>query len=95
MEYFISNKITKNWKRFARNLEVEDEVIDQIEDFQNLFNEKVIEVVNYVNAKKGGLKWNKTTNVLKKIGLDSVILELNEKYLQTDQHPLYCGRKKE
>ena len=91
MYLFISHKITKNWKRFARNLEVDDEAIDQIEDTENLFKERVIAVMHYVNTKKGDLKWNKTKNALKEIGLDFVILELYEKYLQADKHPLHCG----
>ena len=88
---FISSQITTTWNRFARNLEVEDTVIDQIEAAENSFKDKVIGVINYFNAEKGELKWNQTKNVLKEIKLDIVIVKFEEKYLQTDQHHLNCG----
>ena len=92
MRLLISKKVTNKWKRFARNLEVQDEVLDQIEDSDDFFKDKIFEVINHFNAEKGELKWNQTKYVLKEIGLDNVILKLEETYLKSDDHHSDCAQ---
>ena len=92
MRRLISKKVTNKWKRFARNLEVQDEVLDQIEVSDEYYKDKIFEVINHFNAEKGELKWNQTKYVLKEIGLDNVILELEETYLKSDDHHSDCAQ---
>ena len=91
MRLFISKKITKNWKRFARNLEVKDEVIDQIDVAEDLYQDKVLAVFKHFNENVE-LKWNQTKDVLKEIGLDIVTQEFEKEYLQAGKHSLFCKR---
>ena len=82
MIYYLSRKIGKNWKRFARNLEMADHIIDEIDA-----NEDNVSLEDKCKAviKKFGydveLKWNQIKDVLMEIGIVSVAVEFEEKFL--------------
>ena len=82
MVFFLSKRVVTNWKRFARNLELRDEEIDEIEETQESFGDKFIAVITKFNADGGNLKWIQTKAVLEEIGLTKVMLEFKKKYLK-------------
>ena len=82
MVFFLSKRVVTNWKRFARNLELRDEEIDEIEETQESFGDKFIAVITKFNADGGNLKWIQTKAVLEEIGLTKVMLEFKNEYLK-------------
>ena len=74
MIYSLSKKIGKKWKRLARNLEIDDETIDGIDDERDntSYSEKCEKVISEFNRKRS-LKWNQMRDILKEIELENVI----------------------
>ena len=82
MHSFISRRIGKKWKRFARNLEIEDYVIDEIdvnEDNVSL-EDKCMAIINK-SGNNEELKWNQIKYVLTEIDLAYVAVAFEKTYL--------------
>ena len=83
MKYYISQKVGTKWKRLARNLEVEDEAIDTIDenkDNTNSVNKCMAVIAD--SSKYEELKWNQIKDALIEIGLDNVVSGFEKKYLR-------------
>lgn len=88
MCFYISQKVGKKWKRFARNLEIDDEVIDQIDlsgDNKN-FAQKCMAVLKE-SGEYEKLRWNQVKVVLIDIELGYVAS------LFEDVHIFAAGRR--
>ena len=82
MIYYLSRRIGKNWKRFARNLDIADDIIDEIDaNDDNLSLEDKCKGVIKKFGYDAELKWNQIKDVLMEIGIDSVAVEFEEKFL--------------
>ena len=82
MRSFISQKVGLKWKRFARNLEIYDYVIDDIdvnEDNVRL-EDKCLAVINK-SGNDEELRWNQVKDVLIEITLRNVASAFEKKYL--------------
>lgn len=82
MRSFISQKVGLKWKRFARNLEIDDYVIDDIdvnEDNVRL-EDKCLAVINK-SGNDEELRWNQVKDVLIEIALRNVASAFEKKYL--------------
>ena len=79
MQLYISQRVCREWKRFARNFDIEDEVIDDIEESGGLTNlqDKCLQVFKKLEVDKA-VKWNLVKEVLHEIGKLNVIAEFEE-----------------
>lgn len=82
MRSFISQKVGIKWKRFARNLEIDDNVIDDIDvDEDNVrLEDKCLAVINK-SGNDEELRWNQVKDVLIEIALRNVASAFEKKYL--------------
>lgn len=81
MRLCISQKVGREWKRLARNFDIEDEVIDDIDengDFPTL-QDKCHQVFNKLEVDKV-VKWNLVKEALNEIGKRNVITEFEKKF---------------
>lgn len=81
MRLCISQKVGKEWKRFARNFDIEDEVLDDIDENGDLatLQDKCREVFQKLEAEKA-VKWNLVKEALDEIGKRNVITEFEKKF---------------
>ena len=79
MRLFISQKVGKEWKRFARNFDIEDEVIDDIEEDADLptLQDKCHQVLKKLEVDKV-VKWNLVKEALHEIGKRNIITEFEK-----------------
>ena len=83
MKYYISQKVGIKWKRLARNLEVEDRVIDIIdESVDNTDFANKCMAVFAESSKYEELKWKQIKDALMEIGLDNVVSGFESTYLR-------------
>ena len=83
MHSFISQRVGIKWKRFARNLEIDDYIIDEIdvnEDNVSL-EDKCMAVINRCGNDEE-LRWNQIKDVLTEIDLPNVASEFEKTYLK-------------
>ena len=73
MHSFISQRVGIKWKRFARNLEIDDYVIDDIDVNEDniTLEDKCMAVINR-SGNNEELRWNQIKAVLTKIDLANV-----------------------
>lgn len=79
---YLSRRIGKNWKRFGRNLEIADDIIDEIdvnEDNGSLEDKCIAVIKKFVYDAE--LNWNHIKDVLMEIEIVNVALEFEEKFL--------------
>ena len=82
MHSFISERVGIKWKRFARNLEINDYIIDEIdvsEDNVSL-EDKCMAVINRCGNDEE-LRWNQIKDVLTEIELANVASAFEKTYL--------------
>ena len=82
MHSFISERVGIKWKRFARNLEIDDYIIDEIdvnEDNVSL-EDKCMAVINRSGSDEE-LRWNQIKDVLTEIDLVNVASAFRKTYL--------------
>ena len=82
MHSFISQRVGIKWKRFTRNLECDDYIIDEIdvnEDNVSL-EDKCMAVINRSGSDEE-LRWNQIKDVLTEIDLVNVASAFRKTYL--------------
>ena len=74
MRLCISQKVGREWKRFARNFDIEDEVIDGIDEDGDLptFRDKCHQVFKKLEVGRV-VKWNLIKEALDEIGKSNII----------------------
>ena len=87
MKYYISQKVGIKWKRLARNLEIEDEVIDEIGKIADNANSanKCMAVFSE-SSKDKELNWNQIRDALIEIELDNVVSGFEKMYLRNNMY---------
>ena len=87
MKYYISQKVGIKWKRLARNLEIEDEVIDEIGKIADNANSanKCMAVFSE-SGKDKELNWNQIRDALIEIELDNVVSGFEKMYLRNNMY---------
>ena len=83
---FLSRKVGKSWRRFARNLEVDDDIIDEIDANDNnvSLEDKCMAVINKFDYEVE-LKWNQIKDVLIEIELVNVAVAFEETYFKVER----------
>lgn len=82
MKQYIGGKIGRNWRRFARLLEINEAIIDNIDlnDDNVSLNDKgrsvMVETERYEE-----LKWKKIKHILFKLDLAEVVSEFEKMYI--------------
>ena len=81
MRLCISLKVGREWKRFARNFDIEDEVIDDIDEDGDLptLQDKCHQVFKKLEEDKV-VKWNLVKEALDEIGKRNIITEFEKKF---------------
>lgn len=81
MRLCISQKVGKDWKRFARNFDIEDEVVDEIDEDGVLptLQDKCHQVFKKLEVDKV-VKWNLVKEALHEIGKRNIITEFEKKF---------------
>ena len=82
MNSFISERVGIQWKRFARNLEIDDYVIDEIDVNENnvTLEDKCMAIINEC-GKVEELTWDQVKDVLTEIDLVNVASAFEKTYL--------------
>ena len=82
MQLCISQKVGREWKRFAHNLNIEDEVIDDIEEDGDLtsLEDKCRQVLIKLEEVGKNVTWNLIREALGEIGKRNVITEFEKKF---------------
>ena len=82
MRSFISRKVGIKWKRFARNLEIDDSIIDEIDvNEDNVTLEDKCRAVINISGHDKELMWNQIKDVLTEIELANVASAFEKTYL--------------
>ena len=87
MRIFISQKIGRDWKRLARNLDIEDKcevdllIIQKAKDCDKL-EDKCNEIFNEIRKKIDSLYWNCVKNALREIERNEIVSEFEEFYFE-------------
>ena len=87
MKCYISEKVGLKWKRLGRNLEIEDEIIDEIDKIADNANSanKCMAVMAETSEDKE-LNWNQIRDALIDIGLDNVVSGFERKYFRNSMY---------
>ena len=82
MRLCISQKVGREWKRFAHNLDVQDEVIDDIEEDGDLasLEDKCRQVLLKFEEVDKYVTWNLIRKALDEIGKRNIITEFEKKF---------------
>ena len=82
MQLCISQKVGREWKRFAHNLNIEDEVIDDIEEDGDLasLEDKCRQVLLKFEEVDKYVTWNLIRKALDEIGKRNIITEFEKKF---------------
>ena len=82
MRLCISQKVGREWKRFARNLDIEDEVIDDIEEDGDLasLEDKCRQVLLNLEEVNKNVTWSLIREALDEIGKHNIITEFEKKF---------------
>ena len=82
MQLCISQKVGREWKRFAHNLDVQDEVIDDIEEDGDLasLEDKCRQVLLKFEEVDKYVTWNLIRKALDEIGKRNIITEFEKKF---------------
>lgn len=80
MRRYITGKISKDWKKLARNLNIGDEVVDNIEEDRNVtcLEDKCQQVFLKLDATTN-VTWNLVKEALRDIGREDIIAALTKK----------------
>lgn len=80
MRRYITEKISKDWKKLARNLNIGDEVVDNIEEDRNVtcLEDKCQQVFLKLDATTN-VTWNLVKEALRGIGREDIIAALTKK----------------
>ena len=81
MMIFLSKKVGRNYKRLARNLEISDSCIDDIEhDKLPYHGEKCLRVFRHLKRKYGIVKWNQIKKALQAFHQTQIISDFISEY---------------
>ena len=80
MRRYITEKISKDWKKLARNLNIGDEVVDNIEEDRNVtcLEDKCQQFFLKLDATTN-VTWNLVKEALRDIGREDIIAALTKK----------------
>ena len=82
MHSFISQRVGIKWRRFARNLEIDDHVIDEIDvNEDNVSLEDKCTAVMIKSGNDEELRWNQIKDALTEIDLANVASAFEKTYL--------------
>lgn len=86
MKQYIAGKIGRNWKRFARLLEFDEAIIDNIDlnDDNVSLNDKGRSVMAETERYEE-LKWKKIKHILFKLDLAEVVSEFEKMYFSDNK----------
>lgn len=79
MRRYITEKISKDWKKLARNLNIGDEVVDDIEEDRNVtrLEDKCQQVFLKLDAMTN-VTWNLVKEALRDIGREDIIAAITK-----------------
>ena len=79
---FLSRKIGREYKRLARNLEMEDEVIDEIESKKCRMEEKCRQIFLELKRLDGYAEWTRIKRALEAFDQIEIISEFLSEYTE-------------
>lgn len=71
--YFLSKEIGGNWKRFARQFNIEDDKVDHIANTVIRHQDRCFKVFHELTRRDGSVKWKPIEMALQELGLMSTI----------------------
>ena len=82
MLHFLSKTIGRKYKRLARNLDIKDDDIDEIEHSLNysLMEDKCLQVFQLLLTKKGAVEWSQVKKALESFYQTGIISQFISKY---------------